>query len=1415
MHRNTIYLIIFLLTISQICFAGGVAFVTHGFTTDGVDTMDWLNDASGKLVERIGDNSNVSLYTLTLLDTGLSLTCRNGVTFGGQSNTTGHAVVIIDWTRYSVDVGGIASISTVQIAEWTVDYLLAQYPEFLASPLHFIGHSRGGSMIGAMAERLGYYGYWIDQLTFLDPHPTENDILEDDWGEEGMVVPSNVIFADNYYREGLGGPDGEVVTGAYNIRFDNLYLNRGYIGVANTHSDVHAWYRGTIPQDPPPYSLEPDAGFTVTSDWYDTGVFYNPSEARSRDNIGYAFSLATNNGTNRPSSGLHSGINGTGVTRSFLPIYYDPIDNAGYLVISTMSIAAGEMFVADYCYESWRSNFGVEFFLDNNRNPYDGYDSSLGAVSHGISGGFKSTLMSSVVPATLTVPSDQEIGTYYVLVKTTGSNDARYFYAPSRLTIGTPQNAPVLSNPRVSPMSGTEFETNFEFMVDYYDADGDVPGDYKDIHLSDGRVVPMSLKSGDPSNGTYHYITNWLSSENSPYIYRFFFSDIGGLSDMTQGQIGPYVYTSDSTIEINTEVDGGPVTNNIEIRFGYGPDLQNLEYFEWMAPGLPQYVGIDSGQQVVFAVNLESANHTFVRWEYKNDQGEVIRERTNESDIFTLLSGNLHATAYLNYTPLTYTISGTVLRSDGAVIPGGVDLTLASSEQNISQHTDNGNFTFSGVKGGVPVSVTPVASGYSFAPPNLFYGNLEQDQFNQTLTGDSSDDLVPTTSFLNTPPAVSEISNISFTWTGQDNVTAAENLQYQYKLAGYDSDWSALSNTTSENYDLANGVYTFQIRAIDEAGNINQTPTSYLFTINAAPRVAVTNRNNNSVWASRITLNMPLGSTNPTQTFILLLEHSAISDPELVPVAIHQIDSNVPIGGNESFSAELDIPAIITKAEAGWLVTLPQPIAQGQSVQYDIIWGKIKYFGWNETVQVPQGFPNLITGGDYSGDGKDGAFLDDQLRMWRQAHKNRRRIDGVWGSRKAWGYMDIADKNGSIHDEQLLDYIPGIPDNGSYACDYTAENGRIVKLSNNICYIWITDKYEKIGGSTYDDYSYHRYSLALFDATGNLINSYEDNWQENTSIDTPTISVANGLYLTGVTTNYGTNTMDMWFVRHDYQGQISQNRTVFESFSRTNSGYLDCYGVRPCGDNVLFVFDRYYSSSGGDRQEICYQVRDAVGNIVKPTTIINPPLLSDSIEKDDEYYIETVLTDNAGKVWVSFSHYRSGQPYENYYVIIGSDGNIWKANTFLGNEIWRNFRYCDKDGYIWATENSNLLILNNDDTFAFPARAATYFPNQSVGQIAAARDYFGGANYRLYDRWSPQTIQVDVPAYGLPDSIKLYNLNLWDNNLHPSDINLKKGETTIWSQSGQFVGEATIDVSGVLNEGPNLLIMTQNDFMGG
>ena len=98
----------------------------------------------------------------------------------------------------------------------------------------------------------------------------------------------------------------------------------------------------------------------------------------------------------------------------------------------------------------------------------------------------------------------------------------------------------------------------------------------------------------------------------------------------------------------------------------------------------------------------------------------------------------------------------------------------------------------------------------------------------------------PTTVFVTTPPDPDNDPTPYFEWIGVDNnaCTAPANLEYSTNLDGVG--WSGWSSATSATLGpLAQGTHTFQVRAKDEAGNVESTATYTWFIDLTPPRVAI------------------------------------------------------------------------------------------------------------------------------------------------------------------------------------------------------------------------------------------------------------------------------------------------------------------------------------------------------------------------------------------------------------------------------------------------------------------------------------------------------------------------------------------------------------------------------------------------
>jgi hypothetical protein len=614
MLKKTIILsIILIISICPFVFAGGLTIITHGYNGD----MGWVHDAGYKVRDRIisehlSENNNgqaaVAMYLMTVSGSGtgsISLESSNGIEFNSASNTTGHAIIKIDWRDFAGEP--FDSIPdwgepTDNVAEWIVSWLLnysGQRIELLSAPIHLIGHSRGGSLVGAMAGVLSKSGCWVDQVTFLDPHPIEGNpgiVGDADWGHAGLFVPGNVIFADNYYRyEGANPcttglePDGCPVTGAYNVLLSESYLETlGYGSIPYEHSDVHAWWRGTVTSDPPPYMLEGGTYFSIGNDWYYSVVYEETDDnlLRPRESVGYAFSLTANSSNNwdyRPISGIHAGINNAGVPRSFSPGSGDLINNVGYLLLGTEVASPTDTFQVSYHYQSWTYDFGVDFFLDDNKNPHDGYVSQLvGKRILGISEGMESDA------CLVGIPDDQEQGTYYVFARSSGTGLQRSFYAPTQLTINIGPSRPTVSTSAASNIGQTSasltgnvdpnnLETTAFFQYGETTNYGKSTSSQNVGSGNDSQIVTTNVNDLECET-TYHFRIIATNSEGTSYgADKTFTTNICGPLPIITNWAGGVITRTSAEISAGINPNGSSTSAHFEygVTTGYGSNTSN------------------------------------------------------------------------------------------------------------------------------------------------------------------------------------------------------------------------------------------------------------------------------------------------------------------------------------------------------------------------------------------------------------------------------------------------------------------------------------------------------------------------------------------------------------------------------------------------------------------------------------------------------------------------------------------------------------------------------------------------------------------------------------------------------------------------------------------------------------------------
>ena len=94
------------------------------------------------------------------------------------------------------------------------------------------------------------------------------------------------------------------------------------------------------------------------------------------------------------------------------------------------------------------------------------------------------------------------------------------------------------------------------------------------------------------------------------------------------------------------------------------------------------------------------------------------------------------------------------------------------------------------------------------------------------------DTLPPNTNITAGPTGTITENTASFTWSGDDDITPTGDLVYATRLEPLETAFSAFGSATTKSYsNLANGNYTFHVKARDQAGNEDTTPATRAFTV--------------------------------------------------------------------------------------------------------------------------------------------------------------------------------------------------------------------------------------------------------------------------------------------------------------------------------------------------------------------------------------------------------------------------------------------------------------------------------------------------------------------------------------------------------------------------------------------------------
>ncbi|WP_162605917.1 right-handed parallel beta-helix repeat-containing protein [Jiangella aurantiaca] len=168
-------------------------------------------------------------------------------------------------------------------------------------------------------------------------------------------------------------------------------------------------------------------------------------------------------------------------------------------------------------------------------------------------------------------------------------------------------------------------------------------------------------------------------------------------------------------------------------------------------------------------------------------------------------------------TTATFTFTG----SDDGTAPASLTFECSLDDAAFAACTSGKEYTGLAVGGHTFQVRAKDAAGNTDQSPASYSWEIQE-------TAPTPDTTAPETTISANPPATTTETNASFSFAGTDNETPAGDLTFECKL---DTGTYAACTTPKAYTGLAIGTHTFSVRAKDAAGNVDQTPTTYSWTI--------------------------------------------------------------------------------------------------------------------------------------------------------------------------------------------------------------------------------------------------------------------------------------------------------------------------------------------------------------------------------------------------------------------------------------------------------------------------------------------------------------------------------------------------------------------------------------------------------
>ena len=216
--------------------SNGLIVITHGLWSEG--NTPWLTSTASAIEERLADEGR-PLPSIAIYDWQDG---SDASTYAGIDNWT-------DW-RWWVDAASlglsgfltdivvikpIAEQRGVELANWVYENIGRGYISS-SSPIHLIGHSAGGFVVGECATVLKQpgVGIHIDRVTMLDtPIPTR----------EHFTVYPDPGTVERYSSSGLGAFDPTLLGVSPGSYYQYSVVPQSWVYGGLNHSYAHEWYR--------------------------------------------------------------------------------------------------------------------------------------------------------------------------------------------------------------------------------------------------------------------------------------------------------------------------------------------------------------------------------------------------------------------------------------------------------------------------------------------------------------------------------------------------------------------------------------------------------------------------------------------------------------------------------------------------------------------------------------------------------------------------------------------------------------------------------------------------------------------------------------------------------------------------------------------------------------------------------------------------------------------------------------------------------------------------------------------------------------------------------------------------------------------------------------------------------------------